>query len=72
MKKRLLATALWFYAMWYGFSILADVTGMPNVLGPFVALGIAAFIGLDPMHRIWTKQRTGESASLVALEAETA
>ncbi len=53
MKKRILATALWFYAAWYAWSILANVTGMPDVLGPFVALAVGAFVWLDPMHRIW-------------------
>ena len=72
MKKRLLATVLWFYATWYGWSILADMVGMPAMLGPVIGLAVAAVIGLDPMHRIWTKQPTPAPATVSALEPETA
>ena len=72
MKKRLFATVLWFYATWYGWSILADMAGMPGMLGPVVALAVAAVIGLDPMHRIWTKRPATASATMPALEPETA
>ena len=72
MKKRLFATVLWFYATWYGWSILANMTGMPAMLGPVVALAVAVVIGLDPMHRIWTKQPATVSATMPALEPETA
>ena len=72
MKKRLLATVLWFYAAWYGWSILADMTGMPGLAGPVIALAVAVFVGMDPMHRIWTKRPASESAALPALEPDAA
>jgi hypothetical protein len=72
MKKRLLAAALWFYATWYGWSILADMTGMPVMLGPVIGLAVAAFVGMDPLHRIWTKRQTPELGALPALEPDTA
>jgi hypothetical protein len=72
MKKRLLASALWFYATWYGLSILANLTGMPGSAGPVIALAVALFVGMDPMHRIWTKRMAPESIALPALEADAA
>ena len=72
MKKRLLATVLWFYATWYGWSILADMTGMPGLAGPVIGLAVAVFVGMDPMHRIWTKRPASESAALPALEPDAA
>ena len=72
MKKRLLATVLWFYATWYAWSILADMTGMPALPGPAVGLAVAAFVGLDPMNRIWTKRPASEPAALPALEPDAA
>ena len=72
MKKRLLAAVLWFYATWYGWSILADMTGMPAMLGPAIGLAVAVLIGMDPMHRIWTKRTATEAAALPSLEPETA
>ena len=72
MKKRLLATVLWFYATWYGWSILADMVGMPAMLGPAIGLAVAVFVGMDPMHRIWTKRPASESAPLPVLEPDAA
>jgi hypothetical protein len=72
MKKRLLATVLWFYATWYGWSILADMAGLPAMLGPVIGLAVAVVIGLDPMHRIWTRQLAPVPTTLSALEPETA
>jgi hypothetical protein len=72
MKKRLLAAVLWFYATWYGWSILADMVGMPAMLGPAIGLAVAVFVGMDPMHRIWTKRPATESAGLPALEPDAA
>jgi len=72
MKKRILATALWFYAAWYAWSILADMTGMPGLLGPVVAVAIGAFVGLDPLHRIWDTQAMPASEPGLAMEPDAA
>ena len=72
MKKRLLASALWFYAMWYGWSILADMTGMPGAVGPIIGMAVALFVWMDPMHRIWTKRTALETTTVLGLEPETA
>ena len=72
MKKRLFATVLWFYATWYGWSILADMAGWPDMLGPVIGLAVAAFVGLDPMHRIWAKLPAPAPVTMPAMEPETA
>jgi hypothetical protein len=54
MTKRLLATALWFYAGWYGGALLADFLGVSAILGPIVGAAAAALIAGDPRRIIWT------------------
>lgn len=45
--KRLLAAVLWFFTSWYAWNFLAEVTGLPFVLGPVVGLLAAlAIVGL--------------------------
>ena len=72
MKKRLLAAALWFYVSWYAWSLIAAWLTLPDVLGPLVALAIAGFVGLDPLHRIWNRALVSEPSALSSLEPETA
>ena len=53
--KRLLASALWFYAAWYAGSLLAAMLGVPDVIGPVVGLTAGLIVGLDPRHAIWNR-----------------
>ena len=53
MKKRVAAGAVWLYVTWYAWSVLANATGLPDVLGPFLGLAVAAFVWIDPTNRIW-------------------
>ncbi len=53
MVRRVLAGLFWFVAVaaWYGFASFAF--GLPQALGPVVAVAIAAFVTIDPRHWIW-------------------
>ena len=57
MVRRVLAGLFWFVAVaaWYGFASFAF--GLPQALGPVVALAIAAFVAIDPRHWIWQARR---------------
>lgn len=62
MKKRVLATALWFYAGWFAGAFVAFMAGVSPVLGPMVGLAAAGLIGGDPFHVIWTRPATQNGA----------
>ena len=61
MKKRALATVLWFYSGWYAGALLAQVVGLSPVLGLIIGTAAAAIVGVDPRGFIWT-QTTRPSA----------
>jgi hypothetical protein len=66
MKKRVLATGLWFYAAWFAGAMLAFATGLTPALGPIFGTAAGAFVGLDPMHVIWPRSATMNVAPRVA------
>lgn len=51
--KRLLATALWTYALWYLGAAISLVFGLPDLLGPILGLATGLLVGLDPRHVFW-------------------
>jgi putative effector of murein hydrolase LrgA (UPF0299 family) len=54
MKRRILATFMWFYAWWYAGAIVADVFHVSPMLGPILGVAaVALFIG-DPRKIIWS------------------
>ena len=55
MKKRVLATVLWFYAGWYTGAMIASLAGLSPVLGPILAVAAAGIIAGDPRRLIWTR-----------------
>ncbi len=59
MKKRVAATLLWFYSMWYAGAMIASLVGLSPALGPILATAAAAIVGGDPRRVIWS--RTGTS-----------
>ncbi len=63
MIKRALSALLWFVAASYTWNVIAWVTDLPVLAGPVVAVAVAAFIAVDPMHRIWprTENRVGRA-----------
>jgi hypothetical protein len=57
MKKRLLAGILWFYAAWYGWSVVASFVGVADTAGPILGLVAAVLFAGDPLGRIWSMRR---------------
>ncbi len=54
MKKRVAATLLWFYAMWYAGAMIATLFGLSPALAPILGTASAAIIGGDPRRVIWS------------------
>jgi hypothetical protein len=59
MFRRLFAALFWVLAVtcWYGFAAYA--LHVPDTLGPVLALGVAAFVAVDPFAKIWTGRPAG-------------
>ncbi len=70
MKKRATAGVLWFFSVWYAWSILAMFIGVSNAPAPLFGAFAALLIAGDPFGRIWTNRavqnrgRTAPSADL--------
>ncbi len=56
MVQRVVATGLWFLVGWTGASMGSYFLGLPDILAPILGLGFAAFVGLDPTGRRWSRQ----------------
>lgn len=63
MKKRVLATALWFYTGWYAGALFAQVAGLNPVLGLILGTAVAAIVGVDPRNLIWNPTARAQTAS---------
>jgi hypothetical protein len=78
MNRRIVAALLWVWCIATAWAFLAFFTGAPADLGPFVGLAVGAFVGMDPLHRIWVKPETAPAseaahrASLPSLETDPA
>ncbi len=73
MIKRIAAALLWFFATWYAWNIVAWAIGLPELAGPVIAAAVAAFVAVDPMHRIWSRTKaTAEPAALTTVGAPQA
>ena len=53
--KRLLAAALWLYAVWYAGSLVSAILGVPDLIGPVVGIAAGVIVGVDPRHLIWSR-----------------
>jgi len=53
MKKRLLATFLWFLTGWYAGAVLTELVSASFGLAPIIGAAAAAFVFADPLHAIW-------------------
>jgi hypothetical protein len=65
MKKRVAATLLWFYSMWYAGAMIATVFGLSPVLGPILGTAAAAIVGGDPRRLIWSRGAAAPGRSSV-------
>ena len=72
MKKRILATGLWFFAGWYAGAILAWVVGIEAPMGLLVGLAAGAFVWADPGHLLWNPSAEKSRARLAATAAASA
>jgi hypothetical protein len=57
MVKRIIATPLWFLAIWGLWDLVAFVSGAPSLLGPLLGVAASAFVALDPAHLFWQAGR---------------
>ena len=67
MRKRLIATVLWFSVGWYAGATFAFFVGVSALLAPVVGVTAAVLVGVDPRHVIWHR-RTEKPATTVRSE----
>jgi hypothetical protein len=72
MKKRNLASALWFFAGWYGGAVLAWVVGIDAPVGLLAGMAAGAFVWVDPVHLLWNPSAAKSRARLQATTAASA
>jgi hypothetical protein len=56
MKKRALATVLWFGAGWSGGGLLVGILGLPSVLGLAPGILLAGLVLWDPAGWLWPRK----------------
>ena len=66
--KRLLAATLWFFTTWYAWNFLADITGLPFVLGPVAGVLVAAAVVWLPAQR-WSVPAPAAVAPAIQTES---
>ena len=66
MKKRVLATFLWFFAGWYAGAVIAFALGVSPILGPILGVAAAGLIAGDPRGIIWSTRSSAPTASAAA------
>ena len=54
--KRIAAAPLWFLVGWYLGSVVAFALGLGGFLAPIAALGLSAFVVIDPGQLIWARR----------------
>jgi hypothetical protein len=62
MKKRILATFLWFFAGWYGGAVIAYALDVSAILGPILGVAAAGLIAGDPRGIIWSHRSSASAA----------
>jgi hypothetical protein len=70
MKKRILATFLWFFAGWYAGAFLAEFLGVSQLLGPIIGMAAAGLVAGDPRRIIWTSRPAVPAVSSTAVGQE--
>jgi hypothetical protein len=54
MVKRIAAAVLWFISLSAASEYATLIAGVPPVLGLALAGAVSAFVGLDPLHLLWS------------------
>ena len=65
-----MATGLWFLATLCMYELGWALFGLPRVMGPLLAAGVASFVALDPLHVLWAV-RNVDSPRLTTANAST-
>jgi hypothetical protein len=58
MPKRVVASLLWYAAVWVAYEIVWSLTGIPRAFGPIIATAVSAFVAVDPAGLFWPKIAT--------------
>ena len=70
MVKRTACSLLWLFAIAWAFNFISAYTGVPQGVGSVIAVAVAAFVGVDPLHAIWPRSvgptKVREVASLTS------
>ena len=64
MRKRIFAGIFWFLAVGYFFEFAGAMYGLPPALGSVAALGVALFMGIDPLGVLWEPRWTRRVAQV--------
>ncbi|MFL5770567.1 MAG: hypothetical protein ACJ765_10860 [Chloroflexota bacterium] len=56
MVKRAVAGLLWFVTGLFAAELVEYFTGASRLMGPLLALTIAMFVVLDPLHVMWASR----------------
>ena len=64
MTRRIVASALWAFAIYSGGELAWGLLGVPRVVGPVLAIAIASFVLFDPTKRIWGAEPTRRIARI--------
>jgi hypothetical protein len=55
MTKRAAAALFWFVAITWAYNYVGFYLGTPPLIGPLAAAAVSAFVGLDPLHAVWSQ-----------------
>ncbi len=72
MKRRVLATALWFLAMWYVGAFAAYMLGVSSLLAPILGTAAAAIVAGDPRRLIWSRASARSDRTVAAATGQQA
>jgi hypothetical protein len=63
MTKRVAASVLWFVSVGWGMNFVGALLGVPQLPGLLLAAGVAALVGIDPLHLFWPVREPQARAS---------
>jgi hypothetical protein len=63
MFKRTACALLWLVAIGWAFNFISAYTGAPQLVGSVLAIAVAAFVWLDPLHLLWPSRERPSTSS---------